>query len=565
MIRPDLEQLTDDDLARAASMGLLQRAKKELGDSNLAARAEWDGPTLVLNWSDGISCRFPPGRSVRGDCSCPANDLCRHLIRSVLWFRSHGITSPNESAKVEVSSNRSRAKPIPTIDELLSMDRPSFEKGVGKSAWNRGMRLLRETEPPVVSADRRQVEFPGLGVTISFPLGSMPQGAVCSCQASMPCGHLAPALIAWRGEADLDPPKVVDSLSLEERAASWRRVRDMVEELMVCGLDGLSSAWGTAAQATALELEKKGLVGAARLLDRLGQQIESQRTGVRPFRTNLYRRDVAALWLAWEKGQQNDPSTLIPATASHRSRSARVKSYVGVGAQGWWTDEVSGLSIYLQDVETGDIVMTSTARPIEKSHSPSDLARASALGKTFSARDLLGRWVVCASSTIDEGRLRVAHENDVELRGIGVDWLELYRRTGVDRWDHLADRAKLAFPSLLTGWRPEIQWIIPFESRPSFFDTSDQRWVWPMLDRDGRVLTLQYDYRSERADIISQLERASSDQTPLAVLARYLTTESTGGAEPIAFLYAEQDGSIRHWVPDIDDWERKKHGSRKKS
>jgi hypothetical protein len=564
MIRPDLEGLTDDDLARAASMGLLSRAKKELADPNLAASADWDQQTLVVTWSDGVECRFPPGRSVRGDCTCPASELCRHLIRSVLWLRSNGIAPPLESAKAKVNK-RSREKPTPTIDDLLAMDRPSFEKSFNKSARNRGMSLLRETEPPLVLSDCRQVEFPGPGVTISFPSGCTPEGAVCSCKASMPCEHLVPALMAWRGEADpllLEQPVIA---SPEEIAPFWRRVRDLAEDLMVCGLDGLSSAWGTAAQSTALELEKKGLEGAARLLDRLGQQIEDQRTGARPFRANLFRRDLAALWLAWERAQPKERSSHVPLPAEGRSRSNRKRTFVGVGAQGWWTDEVTGLTIFLQDVETGDIVTASTARPMDKGLSPADLARASALAKTFSARDLLGRMVVCASSTTEEGRLRVSDESDVEIKGIGVDWLELSRRTGIDRWDHLADRAKEAFPSLLTGWRPEIQWLVPCGSRPSFFNSAEQRWVWPMLDGEGRVLNLQYDYRPERATIISQLEESASSGRPLAVLARYRTTESTGGAEPIALLYAEQDGNIRHWVPDIDPWERKKHGSRQRN
>ncbi len=564
MIRPDLEQLSDEDLVRAASMGLLTRAKKELADPSLSATSEWDGQTLVVNWSDGVACRFPPGRSVRGDCTCPATDLCRHLIRSILWIRSNGLAPPQEPPKGD-APNRSRARPISTIDELLEMEGPAFEKGVSKLAWNRGMRLLRQTDSPVVSADRRQVEFPGLAVTISFPSGCTMEGAVCSCKASMPCEHLVPALIAWRGEADQFPPEEPESLSIEELAPSWRRVRDLVEDLMVCGLDGLSSAWGSAAQSTALELEKKGLEGAARLLDRLGQQIEDQRTGARPFRANLFRRDLAALWLAWELGQKKGGASVVVSSAGGRSRSKSKRSFVGVGAQGWWTDEVTGLTIYLQDVDTGDIVTTSTARPIDKSLSPADLARASALAKSFSARDLLGRMAVCSSCWIDEGRLRVGDETDVELKGIGVDWLELSRRTGVDRWDHLVNRAKNAFPSLLTGWRPEIQWLIPSESRPSFFSSADQRWVWPMLDSEGRVLNLQYDYRPERAGMISQLEQAATGATPLAVLARYRSTESASGAEPIALLCAEHDGSIRHWVVDVDPWERKRNGSRKRS
>ncbi|MBY0587486.1 hypothetical protein K2X85_09935 [bacterium] len=559
MNRPDLAGLTEDELRRASSVGLVQRAKKELADASLSAHAWWEDLTIIVQWSDGVTCRFPPGRSLQGDCSCLAGTLCRHLLRSVLWLQANPL--PGAEIASVVPATKGRAKAVPAMDELLAMDRVALAKTIGKTLWNKGIRFLQEHPPRVDSAHSRQVSFGGMAITISFPAGSHWEGALCSCRGTMPCPHVVPAIVALRGDVDQIVQEKKEKEPAPDRSSAWRRYHAMIVELMTCGWDGLSMAWCSAAQTTALELEKQGIRQGAKLLERLAGQIGDQRTGDRPFRAELVRRDLAAAWLEWELA-----SSAISVDRSHQrevdldaGEKPSRRTFVGVGAQAWWTDEHTGLNLLLQDVESGDMVTASTARPRELDLSPSDLARSTILGEVFTARDLLGTMFHCHhENVVDDGKFRGVKENEVELKPDGVDWLMLSQQFGIDGWDRLADRAKKTFPSILTGGRPEIQWLCPARHDLARFDSGRQTLIWPMYDRQGRRIDLEYNYRSERADMIESLEKVSRMSTPMAVLARYRSIESLRTAEPIAMLFFESAG-IRLWVIDLQRWDGKPH------
>jgi hypothetical protein len=564
MNRPDLAKLTDDDLTRASSVGLFLRARKEAETGRCSPQIDWDADTLIFTWSDGPVCRFPLGRGLRGMCSCPANEICRHLIRSILWLRSHEVPSgPLPPAVLPVppvspvSRARKRTKPTPSVDEWIALDRATLAQKVGLRKWRQAERLFQEDPPRVVDSDSRQVEFSVSRVTILFPAGSRWDESICTCGGSAPCDHVVPALLALRGESAASSESPAERIPAPDGLPAWHRLHGLLVELLVCGREGVSLAWSQGARAMAIDLDKRGMHRPAKLLDRLADHLEDQRTGARPFRADTYRRDITSLWLEWEEKDSAVPkgpaSSRRETAAGQASQPPRV--VVGVGARGWRTDEVQGLTLYLQDVDQGEILSASTARPMVRSHGIpfADLAGLAILAKVFSARDLIGRRLKCRAPVVtEEGRLRVASDEDVELHWEGVDWIALAQRMGVERWDHLADQARRVYPSLLTRQLPEIHWLWPARWEPAHFDSSQQKLIWPLWDADGRRLQLEYDYRSDRSEILDRLEAMTRHAATVAVLARHRSTFDRGAAEPIALLHTHE-GSLRLWTIDIDD------------
>ena len=90
MPRPDLMALSPDDLAVLTNRGTVKRAQRELESGEI--RGELDEATdgeVSARWSDGVECRLPPGKVIgEGRCTCPATELCRHLIRTVLAYQT---------------------------------------------------------------------------------------------------------------------------------------------------------------------------------------------------------------------------------------------------------------------------------------------------------------------------------------------------------------------------------------------------------------------------------------------------------------------------------------------
>ena len=89
MPRTDLLALTVDDLAALTNRGAVKRAEKELAAGKLTFEFEEDGAgELNVAWSDGITCLFPAGETIReAVCSSGSVGISRHVVRSVLAYQ----------------------------------------------------------------------------------------------------------------------------------------------------------------------------------------------------------------------------------------------------------------------------------------------------------------------------------------------------------------------------------------------------------------------------------------------------------------------------------------------
>ena len=87
MPRTDLLALSPDDLAAITNRGAVKRAERELKAGTPAFEiADTPGGELVVKWSDGITCRFPPGKPLHDAvCSSGVAGISRHVVRSVPW------------------------------------------------------------------------------------------------------------------------------------------------------------------------------------------------------------------------------------------------------------------------------------------------------------------------------------------------------------------------------------------------------------------------------------------------------------------------------------------------
>ena len=97
MPRADLLALSLDDLTALTNRGTVKRAQRELEAKECTGTLEeTDAGDVTAEWSDGVECRLPAGGVVRdGRCSCAAVGLCRHLIRTVLFYQQQQASRPS--------------------------------------------------------------------------------------------------------------------------------------------------------------------------------------------------------------------------------------------------------------------------------------------------------------------------------------------------------------------------------------------------------------------------------------------------------------------------------------
>src|SRR5437868_6422022 len=89
MLRDDLLHLLPDDLAALTNRGTVKRARRELDEAEVTGTlTEAADGTVAAAWSDGVSCTLPGGKVVAdARCTCPATELCRHVVRTVLAYQ----------------------------------------------------------------------------------------------------------------------------------------------------------------------------------------------------------------------------------------------------------------------------------------------------------------------------------------------------------------------------------------------------------------------------------------------------------------------------------------------
>lgn len=558
MNRFDFRELGDRDLVDATSEGLVRRARRELADPSIRASERRDAAAVVLAWSDGVECRFDSRTPLRGECSCPSPTICRHLIRSVLHLRRRPELLeplPEPSANAEGAGRNAP----PAVKELLACDWKTLVKFLGKSKVQKARKMLAGGVPArVADAARREVEFPTLGVSIRFPAGDQACFSVCNCSEPPPCSHVAPALLVLRadagGEQDAEPAAGAASPELDD---AMRRTTSLLDELVRMGLDGLSPAWSDAAFTTALEIRKVGFGRPADLLEQLGRVVEAELTRKGQPEAGRLRSNFAALYLrcrAWSQGRLAAADDDLVARPARVYWTAGPRTLVGVGVRAWWGDEVSGVLLYLLDLNTRQIVSTGTARPNEYDFSPAGLAAGAPILGGFTAREILGDHLTTSAARLTaDGAVRIPSDAICQLAGSPVRWDVLAREYGVSEWSTLSERLLQSFPTLESLHRPVVHWFAPRAFSPARIQVERQTLVWPMIDAVGRPLNVVFRYRAERARAFETLRVFAEAARPTGVLGSLRWADGEASVEPITFVYPRAERAAA-FVVDIDDF-----------
>src|SRR5262245_39374235 len=106
MPREDLLHIAPDDLAALTNRGTVKRAQRELESKEVTAElSEAADGTVTAKWSDDVTCTLPGGKTISDSrCTCPATELCRHVVRTVLAYQSQASKAPTSGGSAPTSS-----------------------------------------------------------------------------------------------------------------------------------------------------------------------------------------------------------------------------------------------------------------------------------------------------------------------------------------------------------------------------------------------------------------------------------------------------------------------------
>ncbi len=263
--RPDLHALTPDDLAVLTNRGTVKRAQREVETAEVSA--EWetdDGGRVVARWSDEVVCELPAGRTVKeAQCSCPAAELCRHVVRTVLaWQRLGDASSTPEPAAAW--------NPGSLSDAHLESHAAKGLMAKAQQRWNDGALV------ECVTGAKPSARFYDLGLTVRFVVPGDVRYSHCDCGQPSPCLHALLAVRAFRAMPADQTAALVSSgspqIATDEPllAEAERAVLRLLED----GIGGVASSEAHRWHRTAKALHGAGLVWLAGLLEDLLRERE---------------------------------------------------------------------------------------------------------------------------------------------------------------------------------------------------------------------------------------------------------------------------------------------------
>lgn len=207
--RPDLLALTPDDLAVLTNRGTVKRAQREVEGKEV--NVKWDSDEsgrVAAQWSDGVRCEFPAGCTVKeARCSCPAAELCRHVVRTVFaWQQRGGEDADSAQIPPQVWN------PAALTDEHLAATALKGLWPKARQRWSEGVLV------ECVTGVKPSARFYDLEITVRFPVPGDARYAHCDCRHQpAPCLHALLAVLAFRAMPASQEAALVSSGSPQSR------------------------------------------------------------------------------------------------------------------------------------------------------------------------------------------------------------------------------------------------------------------------------------------------------------------------------------------------------------
>lgn len=349
MPRDDLLHIAPDDLAALTNRGTVKRAQRELGNAEVSGTLdEQPDGTVVATWSDDAVCTLPGGKTVSdARCTCPATELCRHVVRTVLAYQRQAPATP------EAAGGAWNPGDV-TDDELAKHFKPAALTAA-RTQFNSG--LLIE----VVKGERPTARFHDLACALRFQVPGDVRYVYCDCAEPPPCAHVPLAVWAFRRlPADKDAATVAtQSRPLPAPVAALDAVEATLTEVAEAGLAAVGTAWRDRLARLEPACRDAGLVWPAEVVAALIHQYEQYAGHDARFDPDEFARLIGELLTRADAIRADTgavPQPLVRGTASDHGTDLGSARLIEVGCGVRVGRRAATVTAYLQDANSGSVV-----------------------------------------------------------------------------------------------------------------------------------------------------------------------------------------------------------------
>ncbi|MEC9442320.1 MAG: hypothetical protein VYE40_14540 [Myxococcota bacterium] len=572
-MRQDLLVLTDDDLATISNRGTVKRATKELEKATVTVEIEEldDKGGLRFTWSDDVVCTFAADVVVKdAECTCPATGICRHLIRSVLayktWAKEH---APEEGAA------EGEAEELISADQLEPWDPGQFTDDDIKEVFSakRMRKAKKEFEDglvlELVRSTKPLVRFHKLGHTLRFQVPGDLRYTRCDCAEDAPCIHVPMAIWGFRKlEEEKQSGFVSTTIHDEPRADELlEKVEDKIVDLLQHGFTGTPKAAMDRFQQLEHQLNEAEFIWPATIIQDLRQQYEHYANHDARF-SPTYVADLIGEFLirsdALRQEETPIPRLFIRGSVDDTKTKLGQTRLVGLGCTVIHRKKSVIIQAIMQDSATGMVMALGHEflNPADETTLPEDFA---ALGAKLiiKGRDIasLGR----GQLVLKKADLHADHHIELGRSPASAypqnfDWNTLPAPVHVENFDEIRARLGALPPASLRPRRiGEDFHVVPVARvEEATFSVRDQAVTATLVDSLGRTAMLFHPYTNRnRAGTERLLARLTRDPEHIEFIAGNMHVGAHGLIiRPTALVFKEDDDSrsmLQPWVDAFED------------
>lgn len=405
-LRPELLELTEQALMALSNAGFVKRSLKELDNGNIPELEQDDDGTLIAIFSDKTRTRLEKGQGLKeSNCSCGANNMCRHRVMLVLSYQRANAGS---DAQQESAENVDRWHPGLWREELSTLPASVIKKA--QQLADKGLMIELSCQP-------NETPFARLPMSdVRFYSRNSIRFARCDCIEGSLCEHVVLAVQAFTDAEEQQPGftylvwqtrshKVTsrggpfDTPEGETCRQSLRQLNSLLWQSGISQPPITFDAAFTRAQRAAQATNWRWVVGSLNQL-REGVDAFQQRASHYSAEQLLVqmaglnaRLDAADRMAQLADTDQTPPLPWRAVVGLNISEEAQLDHLrlISLGMRSWQDNTQYGLRIWFSDPDTGSIVHVSRSWPLdEQAQNPAWKRRLF----NFQARELAGGQII---------------------------------------------------------------------------------------------------------------------------------------------------------------------------
>jgi hypothetical protein len=502
-----------------ASRGLLRRARGDLEKGEVGEVATGEQGVVTVRVGEH-TVTLPETGPAQATCTCPADEICRHILAACLHVKAQGDTQRAAAA----GEDGVAAEATPAQAVLLGLSVDGVRRWAGKKAFGEALETVHAAAPLITEGAAVVIAFPDAGVECHCPPGGGLDSMVVGGAPARQRKHWAAAAVLAYHRAhgkelpaapDMPTEHQVSPQALRARRDVVAAAKSLLEESVRVGLSNVSGAieqryttLGVSAQGAGLPRLSLSLRAIAEDVRRLVAR--DAQAGEEKLLLAVAR--AYALCVATESAAESPSSHLIGRERTVYSDTGKLQ-LAGLGAYPWVTESgYEGLTVVFWHNDAGEFLTWSDARP-----------RAHAIG--FSSRERYeqpGPWAgtkgphefaqsqfeLRAAKRNALNRLSGSSKSSARVKGpTRVEALDLGERTFTG-WERLAEYAASVEPSGLREPLPTDDLVIvePAVWGRRGFDPISQTLFWELQDSDGNGAFINVKYGPVNQPCVEALE-----------------------------------------------------------